>query len=75
MPMSRTQWYVFSSVRAAALGVLVWAVGTWLDRATISTVGKWLIDFGAVTVAIGVLNTWLVRYETYLEDEKRRQRQ
>lgn len=72
MLMSRAQWYVFTTVRTIAFIVLVWTVGNWVDRAVASSIGKAAIGFGVVTIGAAVINTWVVRYETYLDDEKKR---
>jgi hypothetical protein len=68
MPMSRSQWYIFSSVRLAAFGALIWAIGTWVDRSALSSFEKGICDFLGVTVSVFLINTWAVRYETYLKD-------
>ena len=72
MPMSRLQWYVFSTVRAIAFIALVWTVGNWVDRTVASSIVKTAIGFCVVTIGAAFLNAWVVRYETYLNDETSR---
>lgn len=72
-PMSRVQWYVFSSIRMVAFIAMVWSVGNWVDRVVVSSIAEVAIGFGVLTVGAAVVNAWAVRYETYLEDERERQ--
>lgn len=68
--MSRTQWYVFSGVRLSAFAVLVWSVGNWIDRLPFSNIGKNIIEFLSLTVSIATLNSWIMRYDTYVAHEE-----
>ncbi|MFL5612998.1 MAG: hypothetical protein ACJ796_04985 [Gemmatimonadaceae bacterium] len=68
MRMSRRQWYILSSVRLGALAALVWAAGSWVDRATLSSFEKGILDLLGITVSVFLVNNWAVRYETYLKD-------
>lgn len=68
MPMSRSQWYAFSTVRLMAFGALIWAAGSWVDRATLSGFEKGALEFIGITLSVFVINNWAVRYETYLKE-------
>ena len=66
--MSRSQWYIFSSLRLAALAALIWAAGSWVDRASLSGFEKGILDFVGITLSIFLVNNWMVSHETYLKD-------
>ena len=68
--MSKLQWYVFTVLRVLALAALVWSIGTWLDRADLSSVAKDAIDFFVVVLGIFLVNNWVVSYKTHLDDER-----
>lgn len=71
--MTRGQWYTLTVVRLLGLVVLGWAIGNWLDRASMSTLAKEVLGFVVVVVGGAIAHSWFVRYETHLEDERRRQ--
>lgn len=72
--MSRTQWYVFSTVRLCALAVLVYSVGNWIDRLRLSSLEAALMEFLTVSVAIAIANSWFMWYDTYAAEEEVKRR-
>ena len=73
--MSKTQWYILTTVRLVGLVLLILVVGNRVQQMALPTWMEMLI--GAVVVILGTApaNTWVIKYETYQQDAAKRDRE
>jgi energy-converting hydrogenase Eha subunit B len=68
--LSRSQWYLLTSVRLTGLLVLIVVIG---NRVEWSTLPSWAqTTIGALIVTVGTMlgNSWAISYSTYVKDHQ-----